>query len=124
MTIYDRAAASALRMLTKYGSSGTLRVVTVGEYDPNTGSAPTTENDYPVSVAKFDFDLRMSGTTFAPGTVIIGGDKQIFMAAQGLAVTPAPGNKIIIGSETWNVEGVKELKPAATPILYEILGRK
>lgn len=124
MTIYDRAAATALRLLTKYGVSATLRVTTTGDYDTETGSAPTTDADYAVAVAKFDFDLRLSGTTFTPGTMIQGGDKQIFIAAQGLTVTPQPGNKLIIGADTWNVEAAKELKPADISVLFEILARK
>lgn len=124
MTIYDRAAATALRLLTKYGQTVTLRRITTGDYDPSTGSASQTTTDYTASAAKFDFDFRMSGMTFVPGTLIQSGDKQIFMSAHSLGITPAPGDQVIIGVDTWPVMGVKELKPADTAVLYEILGRK
>ncbi len=124
MANYAKNAASALKAIKKAGLPAVIRRVVAGGYDTETAkvSAPVTTN-YPCFAAKFDYELQSSGTRQADGTLILTGDKQIFIPAAGLAVVPVNGDLVIVDAETWVVKNVKAVKPAATAILYEVQGR-
>lgn len=124
MANYAKNAASALRAITKAGLAAVLRRSTPGTYDTETATtgAPTVTN-YPCVAVSFDYELQSSGTRQADGTLIEVGDRQIYIPAAGLSITPANGDLVLVDGETWVVKNVKKLKPASTAILYEIQGR-
>ncbi len=125
MANYAKSAAGALKSIRKAGMAGVIRRVVAGEYDTDTSkmSAPVTKN-YPCFAAKFDYELQSAGASQADGTLILTGDKQIFIPAAGLAVVPANGDLVILNGETWVIKNVKAVQPAAIAILYEVQGRK
>jgi hypothetical protein len=58
--IYDRALGTATRMLNTranggYGDVAVLTVTTIGEYDPDTGTAPVTTTEYTGSAFRDTF---------------------------------------------------------------------
>lgn len=121
---YSNPAATALRLLTKFGRSVTLRKQTAGAYNPATSSATITNTDYTGTGALFDFNERVLGTQFADGTTVEQGDKFLLLAPSGITVAPEPNDLLIFGSDTWNVMNVKTVAPAGTPVLYELHLRK
>lgn len=121
---YSKSAATALRLLTKFGRTVTLRKQTEGAYDPATSSATITTTDYTGHGALFDFNERQLGTTFAPGSTIQIGDKRLSLAPSGITVAPVPNDLLIFGSDTWSVINVKTLAPAGTVVMYELHLRK
>jgi hypothetical protein len=121
---YTKPAATALKLLTKFGRSVTLRKQTAGAYDPATSGATVTNTDYTGTGALFDFNERILGTQFENGTSVQMGDKYLLLASSGITVAPVPNDLLIFGSDTWTVLNVKTIAPAGTAVLYELHLRK
>jgi hypothetical protein len=116
MSLYDRAAATAKRMLTKYGQFMTLTEQTAGAYDPSTGSAPVSTTGHTVRGAIFDFPRKD-----IDGTRIQQGDKQVYIAALGLNVTPEPGMTLTdAATNVYTVISSEPLNPAGTAVIHTL----
>lgn len=115
---YDRTAATALRLITQFGQPVIIRAATVGDYDPETGTAP------PDSIKEQTAQgilLDFTGQEFQNNSLIMQGDKKLKIAAQGLEWVPELLNKVIVQGRTWSiVPPLKEINPAGMPILYEL----
>lgn len=122
---YDRMAATALRLISRFGSEQTLRDITPGSYDPvsgeTTGDTPISQ---PAQLLLLDYTLQESGQQYAEGSEIRQGDKKIIIAAKGLAWPPALTTRIDVDGVLWQVVNVKEANPAGTPLVYFCQGRK
>ncbi|WP_085747304.1 hypothetical protein [Pseudomonas sp. R45(2017)] len=118
MAFYDEMAVMALEMITEFGQPVTIRATAVGEYDPETGSAPPdSTKEQTVQGILLDF----TGQEFQNNSLIKQGDKKLKIAAQGLEWVPDLLNIVIIQGRTWSiVPPLKEVNPAGTPILYEL----
>lgn len=117
-TFYDEMAVMALEMITEFGQPVTIRAITVGEYDPDTGSAPP---DTIIEQNAQGILLDFTGQEFQSNSLIKQGDKKLKIAAQGLAWVPDLLNKVIVQGHTWSiVPPLKEINPAGKPILYEL----
>jgi hypothetical protein len=118
MAFYDEMAVMALEMITEFGQPVIIRATTAGEYDPETGTAPTdTVTEQTAQGILLDF----TGQEFQNNSLIKQGDKKLKIAAQGLAWVPDLLNKVIVQGRTWSiVPPLKEINPAGTPILYEL----
>lgn len=115
---YDRTAATALRLITQFGQPVTIRATTVGDYDPESGSAPPDSTKEQTAQGIL---LDFTGQEFQNNSLIKQGDKKLKIAAQGLEWVPDLLNKVIIHGRTWSiVPPLKEVNPAGTPILYEL----
>ena len=121
MSLYTRLAATSLRLLTKYGQSVTLRKYTTGAYDPTTGAGANTITDTTRKAALFDYNRMGYGQTLQGSTLVQQGDKQCLMDANGAAPTLA--DHIIIGTVEYVIKDIKEVNPAGTPMLYDLLVR-
>ncbi|VVM95705.1 hypothetical protein [Pseudomonas fluorescens] len=118
MNFYEEMAGMALDMITEFGQAVIIRATTVGEYDPDTGTAPAdTISEQTAQGVLLDF----TGQEFQSNSLIKQGDKKLKIAAQGLEWAPDLLNKIIVQGLTWSiVPPLKEINPAGTPILYEL----
>ena len=118
MAFYDEMAVMALEMITEFGQPVTIRAITAGEYDPETGTAPpdTTKEQTAQGIL-----LDFTGQEFQNNSLIKQGDKKLKIAAQGLAWMPGLLDKVVAQGRTWSiVPPLKEVNPAGTPILYEL----
>lgn len=122
---YERMAATALRLITRFGQTGTISDVTPGTYDPANGA---TTGDTPISqtaqMILLDYSLQESGAKYNEGTQVLAGDKKILIAAQGLAWAPMMTSRITADGAVWQAVNIKVSNPAGTPLVYEIHGRK
>lgn len=118
MVRYEEIAVMALEMITEFGQPVTICATTVGEYDPDTGTAPPdTITEQTAQGILLDF----TGQEFQNNSLIKQGDKKLKIAAQGLAWMPDLLNKVVVQGRTWSiVPPLKEINPAGTPILYEL----
>ena len=125
MTFYSNLAATAQRLVNQFGGPVTLRRPDAGTYDPVTGEgtagAPT---DYPLKGLLLDYKSIGSGMKYAEGTEIRADDKRLLLAAEGLAITPEPTDRAIVGAVSYQVVNIKKINPAGTPVLYELQVRK
>lgn len=118
VTFYNEMAMMALEMITEFSQPVTIRATTVGEYDPETGSAPPDSTKEQTAQGIL---LDFTGQEFQNNSLIKQGDKKLKIAAQGLEWVPDLLNKVIIQGRTWSiVPPLKEVNPAGTPILYEL----
>lgn len=122
-TFYDDMAALADELLREFGKPLTLRRVVQGSYDPGSGTAGETFTDYPGTGALFDYETLAAGQTWIPSTLIEVGDKQCLLSPDGMPL-PTAGDKLVDGSDVWQVQNVKALNPAGTPVLYELQLRR
>lgn len=120
---YARPAATALRMLKRYGAPVTLRRPGTGEYDPGTGTVDSEPTDYLGTGAKFGYEQRN-----IDGTKILQGDQQVYLAVQqdnGQAMPrPKAGDLVLVGTEAWRVVTAEAIEPASVPVLYIVQVRK
>ncbi|MGT2429248.1 hypothetical protein ACU4HD_11970 [Cupriavidus basilensis] len=123
MSFYDEMAALADELLREFGKALTLRRVVQGDYDPGSGTAPETVTNYPGTGALFDYETLGAGQTWIPSTLIEVGDKQCLLSPTGVPL-PTAGDLLVDGTDVWQVKNVKAVKPAGTPVLYELHLRK
>ena len=114
MVDYVKSAATATRLITKFGQSVTLRRYTIGTYDTATGTNTVTTSDVTTKAALFDF---AQGQTLQAGNLIQAGDKQALMA---VTQTPALQDHVIVGGKDYVILGLGELNPAGTAIIYDL----
>lgn len=119
MNFYDRMAATADRLLKKYGAPRELHRTTEDAYDPSTGVFNTgTDNVYSVFAAKFDYEQKD-----IDGTVIKTGDQRAYISPAA-TVTPQTGDKIEFDGVTWNVQASRPLAPATKIVLHDVQLRR
>ncbi len=120
--LYARAAATSLRLLTKYGQAVTLRTITAGTYDPATGTNTQAPADTARVGALFDYtDQGREGQQYVRGNLVLTGDKQILVdATASIALT----DRIVTAAGlVYSIVSVAEVNPAGTRVLYDIHGR-
>lgn len=108
---YHATAATAARLLQRFGASATLKRTTTGAYDPSLGYAPVTVTSHVTTAAVFAYPQG-----YIDGTNILHGDQQAFMAP---AVAPKQGDKLTWQGRDWDVIAVKPVSPAGVPVVYE-----
>ena len=119
---YTRMAATAGRLLERYGRKAYLRRTHAGTYNPATGTSPNVIASHQVTAAFFDYDQRD-----IDGTAIRAGDQRVLMAPS--APEPKTGDAIVLPpiqdpKGVYSVVSVKQVKPALVPVLYELQVRK
>lgn len=108
---YAATAATALRLLQRFGASATLTRTTAGAYDPATGTSTETTAVLTTTATVFDYDAK-----YIDGTLILVGDKRAYLAA---AHEPKQGDKLTWGSDEYTVVRFKAIAPATVAVLYE-----
>lgn len=118
MSFYDEMAVMALELITEFGQPVILRDTIKGVYDPATGkTGPDTVIERTAQGILLDF----TGQEFQTNSLIKVGDKKLKIAASGLSLPPTLLSKAVIQGKTWSiVPPLKEMKPAGTPLLYEL----
>lgn len=114
MSFYAELAQTVQEILAEFGAETTLTKVTAGAYNPATGSAGETRTPRTVTAAVFDYE-----TKYIDGTLILSGDKQVFMSVVGNEA-PKPGDLLAWMGKDWRVITFKNLAPAGISVLYEL----
>lgn len=108
---YPATAATATRLLQRFGASCVLKRQTAGAYSPSTGSATPSTASLATTAAVFAYDQK-----YIDGTLIKQGDQRAYLAP---AVAPAQGDKLTWDGRDYAIVAVKPISPAGTPVLYE-----
>ena len=108
---YANTAATALRLLTRFGTAATVKVYGGTAYDPATGTTTPTYADVATTAAVFDYDQK-----YIDGTLILAGDKRAYLAPAHAA---KQGDKLAWQSVDYTVVAVKAIAPAGVVVLYE-----
>ena len=116
---YANSAATALRLLTRFGQALTVTRETPGAYDPVTGTdAAGTSQTWTPQGVKLDYSQRE-----VDGTSIKAGDQRVYMSAEA-GLDPEAGDLVTIGSEAWRVVVSRTLAPAGVAVLLDVQVRR
>lgn len=121
MTQYDyaKAAATAARLLARYGQPITVTEALPGTYDPDTGTTtPGGAQIWAPNAVKLDYESKE-----IDGTNILVSDQRVLMQAL-TGLNPKPDAKLTIGGEVWRVVVAKPLAPAGVVVLLDVQVRK
>ena len=123
MTTFDYAKsnATALRLLTEFGHSVTLKRVTGNSYNPATGTNTPTYSTLTGTGADFDYT---PGEVTRSGGLVQVADRKLYLATGGITSDPLPNDLVIIGAVTWTVMAVARLAPGGVTVLYTLQLRK
>lgn len=124
--IYDRLSATALRLLTQYGQSVTLRKNVRGDYNPAEGKAASTDSTDETRKAVFvDAPQKRVGLQYGAATeansLVERAIKWIYFDAKGSK--PEIGNLVIAQGVNYYITNVLEYNPAGTPLMYLVVAR-
>lgn len=108
---YARTAATATRLLTRFGASCTLKRLADAAYDPATGTATPAVTPFATTAVVFDYDQRQ-----IDGTLIRQGDRRAYMDA---TVAPRQGDRLTWQGAELQVVAVRPLSPAGVAFLFE-----
>lgn len=113
---YAHTRAVAERLIKRFGQVGALRR-TVNDDDPFNPGQTTT--DYACTLAVLDYSKRD-----VDGTLIRQTDQLVYVSTAGLALSPTPTDKLVIGGAVMTIVNVKPLSPAGLVVFYEVQVRK
>lgn len=116
MTFYSGLAATANRLLAKYGRAVVLSRPSASDatYDPATGVATAVDAaTYSGVGAVFDYTAREMD-----GTSVRAGDRRVLLSPAGM-VMPRAGDRIEIGGVALVVVTGREINPASTAVMFE-----
>jgi hypothetical protein len=113
--LYARLRQTAERLISKFGQGGAIRRATMSgpAYDPET---VTTDHACQLAVMQYTDDK-------IDGTLIVRGDKLVYLSTAGLSIEPSTADKLVIGGEEHAIVNTKPLSPAGLIVFWEIQGR-
>lgn len=108
---YPATAATATRLLERFGAAATLKRTTPGTYAPATGTTTPVVTSLSTTAAVFAYDQK-----YIDGTLIKQGDQRAYLAP---GVEPQQGDSLTWGGRDLAIVAVKPVSPAGVPVLYE-----
>lgn len=112
---YNASAATAARLIQKFGTAVTMGRSVPGAYDPATGAPGTpTVTSQTVQAVVLDFPQ-----SYIDGTLIRAGDRRCLVSAVG-TTAPLAGDTFTWKGQALVVVQAKELGPAGTAVLYTL----
>lgn len=116
-TFYTRMAATASKLLKKFGMEITIKRKTGDSINPVTGAivAGTTTSYTPQGIVQRYNDNQIDGTRILASDRLVIVDK---------TVEPLTTDKITLSSQDWSIISVEEVKPSTVGVVYFIQARK
>ncbi|WP_414461818.1 hypothetical protein [Hyphomicrobium sp. DY-1] len=119
---YSKTAASAAKLIKKFGQHGAIRRLVPGNgppYDPG----PSTPVEFAADLVIVDYTISERD-----GTLILATDKRAYVSALGLKTTEGvpldeikPTDKLVEASgKVWTIILSKPLNPAGVIVLYDL----
>ena len=107
---YARSAQTAQRLIARFGQSATLRQIT----NSGTEYAPTqTETDTAITVVDLNQKVRDASGT------LVGQSMRTLYVSTSAGVTPAKGDKVVIGGTEHEIAQVRALAPGGVNVMWE-----
>ncbi|MBF0481698.1 MAG: hypothetical protein HQK81_12330 [Desulfovibrionaceae bacterium] len=116
---YLAIATSVLSSISQAGVAMSIQKTQVGAFDPETGKKDTTGVLIPCMAIIDKYSSFMVN-----GTSVLSDDQRVYVAAAGLAAPPAAGDKLIMGSNSWNIVRATPIQPGGVPLLYDLQVRQ
>lgn len=115
-SLYPKLQQTASRLIAKFGQAGAIRRTTASgpAYDPET---VITDHACQLAVLQYTDDK-------IDGTLIMRGDKLVYLSTAGLSIEPSTADTVVIGGEKHAIVNVKPLSPAGLVVFWEIQARQ
>ena len=107
----------ASKLMAKFGGTATIRRITIGAYNPTTGTAAETTSDTVLRGVLEDVNAR------EVNDLIQSGDKRLTVAAADVANAPITSDKVLIASVVHQVIRVTTVEQDNEPITHELILR-
>jgi hypothetical protein len=107
----------ASKLMAKFGGTATIRRITIGAYNPTTGTAAETTSDTVLRGVLEDVNVR------EVNDLIQSGDKRLTVAAADVANAPITSDKVLIASVVHQVIRVTTVEQDNEPITHELILR-
>jgi hypothetical protein len=117
MTLASPLRKVASKLMAKFGGTATLVRVTLGAYNPTTGTAAETTSSTELRGVLQDVNLR------EVNELIQAGDKRLLIAAADVAAVPTTADRVIIENRTLQIIQVQTIEQDNTAITYELILR-
>ena len=108
---YDTMAATASRLIGKYGQAISIKRTTGGTIDPVTGIATAGTS----STLATNGILQRYPDSLIDGTRILTSDRLAILAPE---VEPILTDKLTFGGKDWAIISIQTANPAGTPLVY------
>jgi len=119
---YANSAATALRLLDRFGRTIQHIKVVEGEYDVEKATATNVETSTDVKACDFDFEDKSGGQMYQSDDLVQVGDRYALVAPSITAIDTS--DKLVIDGVTWSIVNVKRLAPAGVTVLWQVHIRK
>lgn len=115
MTFYEDMRGVAEEMISEFGQTGAIRRTTTSgpAYDPET---VITDHACQLAVMQYTDDK-------IDGTLIMRGDKLVYLSTAGLTIEPSTADILVIGGKVHAIVNIKPLSPAGLVVFWEVQAR-
>lgn len=117
MALADSLRKTASKLVKRFGGDVTFRVITVGAYDPATGTASETTSDTTIKGVLEDVNAREIND------LVQAGDRRLTVAAADLSAAPKISDKVLIGGVTHQIIRVETIEQDNQAITHELILR-
>lgn len=117
MALANSLRKTASKLMSKFGGDVTIRVITVGAYNPTTGTASESTADTTVKGVLEDVNA------LEVNDLVQAGDRRLTIAAADVSAAPTTADRIIISSVTYQVVRIATIEQDNQPITYELILR-
>jgi hypothetical protein len=112
MSLASSLQKVANKAIKRLGGDVSLRFVTVGEYNPLTGTASETITSSSIK------GILETVSTNEVNDLVRADDKRLTIAASSIDAAPGPDDKIVIGSVTHQIVSMETIEQDNTAIVY------
>ena len=116
---YDRAAATALNLITDKGKTVTLSKPDGGTFDPAEGKYTSTTAGTTGTAQAAQVPLTKLDDNRYLQELVEGKVRMFLIAASGAPFEPENGDTIDDGTDLWKIFGCTPVNPAGTAVLYK-----
>jgi hypothetical protein len=117
MTLATPLRKVATKLMSKFGGDVTLRTVTLGVYNPTTGTASEATSDVTIKGVLEDVNAR------EVGDLIQAGDRRLTIAAADVSAVPTTADRVVISGVTYQVIRITTIEQDNQPITHELILR-
>ena len=110
--------ALAVELLAEFGAPATFKVASGGTYARASGTVPGSV--YTIYADVLATPPVPREDMFRADDTLVKGSHVVWLAASGLAFTPAPGIGMTQGGAEWTVTGVKSFQPGLQVAAYAL----
>lgn len=108
---YTKTAATATRLLARFGAAATLKRQSAGTYNPNTGTDTVTSTSLATTACVFAYPQ-----SYIDGSLIMQGDQRAYLSNEQ---APKQGDVLTWQGTDYTVIKAKPVSPAGVVVLHE-----